>query len=278
LAFDVALSSGHPTVLQAVAKGSAARDGTDLRLARRGTPGLNLHLSSPVESIARNGTGYTIHTNDEAYEIDAIVVAAEPAVAADLLRDLVNDAVTTKLRACRYSDYAHAQVCYAKNPWPNSRVSVALPANQPDCKWGAAVLQSHRHPSSVPQGAEAVGVYFYTPPLAYMTDQDIKRAAVDAVAHAYGPAPEPTFVELFHYKRGLSIAGPGHYATMNSVHTELPMGLNLAADYFAHAGVEAAILSGELAANRVTRRYREIGSQPTPKQATVPSGDPMRTR
>jgi oxygen-dependent protoporphyrinogen oxidase len=105
----------------------------------------------------------------------------------------------------------------------------------------------------VPPGAEAVGVYFYTPPLATMSDVDFKRAAVEAVTRAYGPAPEPTFIELFHYTRGLSIAGPGHYATMNSLHAEMPDGIRLAGDYFAHAGVEAAIFSGELAANRLTR-------------------------
>ncbi len=80
----------------------------------------------------------------------------------------------------------------------------------------------------------------------------ITRAAIDAAITAYGPAPEPDFVQLFHYERGLSIAGPGRYATINSVHREMPAGITLAGDYFAHAGVEAAILSGELAARRLT--------------------------
>ncbi|THJ49393.1 FAD-dependent oxidoreductase, partial [Candidatus Frankia alpina] len=217
-----------------------------------GTPGLALHLSSPAESITRSGAGYTVHSSGQAYEVDAMVLAPEPGVSADLLQDLVSGAVTAKLRGCRYSEYAHVQVCYEKNPWPNSAVSLALPANQ-NAGWGAAVLQSHRHPHAVPEGGEAVGVYFYTRPLAHMTDEDITLAAVNAVTEAYGPAPEPRFVQVFHYKRGLSIAGPGHYATMNSLHTELPDGIFLAGYYFAHAGVEAAIFSGELAANRLAR-------------------------
>jgi oxygen-dependent protoporphyrinogen oxidase len=216
-----------------------------------GTPRLTLRLSSSVESVTTRGTAYTVSSNTRTYDVDAVVVASEPGVAAGLLRDLVPTALTEKLRGCRYSEYAHAQVCYEKNPWPGSPVSIALPTN-PNSTWGAAVLQSHRHPNAVPRGGEAVGVYFYTPPLARMTDEDITRAALGAVATAFGPAPEPSFVHLFHYQRGLSIAGPGHYATMNSLHAELPRGIYLAGDYFAHAGVEAAISSGELAAKRLT--------------------------
>lgn len=72
-----------------------------------------------------------------------------------------------------------------------------------------------------------------------------------AVTEVFGAAPEPAFVHLFRYKRGLSIAGPGHYATLNSLHAEMPRGIYLAGDYFSHAGVEAAVASGEIAANRM---------------------------
>lgn len=216
-----------------------------------GSPGLSLQVSSPVESITKTDTGYTVYSQGQPWDVDAIVVASEPGVAADLLEKIAPADSTTKLRACRYSEYAHVQVCYQKNPWPESKVSVVLPANHTRT-WGAAVLLSHRQPEGVPKGGEAVGVYFYTPPLEHMTDEEIKKAAVDAVTEAYGPAPEPSSVHLFHYPRGLSIAGPGHYATMNTLHAEMPSGVYLAGDYFAHAGVEAAIFSGELAANRLS--------------------------
>jgi oxygen-dependent protoporphyrinogen oxidase len=228
-----------------------------------GTPGLDLHLSAPVQAIAANGSGYTVQAGGESFDVDAVVLAPEPGVSASLLDGIAPQAVVDKLRACRYSDYAHVQVCYDTNPWPDSDISVTLPAD-PDSRWGAAVLQSHRHPGAVPDGAEAVGVYFYTPPLAAMTDDDIAKAALAAVAAAYGPASEPSFVRVFHYPRGLSIAGPGHYATMNSLHTEMPDGLYLAGDYFAHAGVEAAVFSGELAANRLLQAHKEAILTPLP--------------
>lgn len=217
-----------------------------------GTPGLDLRLSAPAESITpRDGGGYTVQAAGETHDVDAVIVASEPGVAADLLAGLVPEEAATKLRVCRYSEYAQAQVCWKTNPWPDQEISITLPANMPDAVWGAAVLQSKRHPDAVPAGSEAVGVYFYTPPLATMTEEEIKQAAVDAARLSFGDAPEPDFVHLFHYKRGLSIAGPGHYASLNSVHQEMPADITLAGDYFAHAGVEAAIFSGELAADRL---------------------------
>ena len=215
-----------------------------------GSKGLDLRLSTPVDKITQDGAGFTVTAGGERHPVDAVIVAPEPGVAADLLTDLAEPESTKKLRDCLYSDYAHVQLCYKRNPWPKHRASVALPANMAR-NWGACVLLSKRQPSAVPEGGEAVGVYFYTPPLERMTDADIIASARNAVLEVYGPAPEPDFVELFHYRRGLSIANPGHYGTLDSLHAEMPPGVYLAGDYFAHAGVEAAIHSGELAATRL---------------------------
>jgi oxygen-dependent protoporphyrinogen oxidase len=228
-----------------------------------GTPGLDLRLSTPVDKITRDDVGpgavFTVTAGGERHPVDAVIVAPEPGVAGDLLTDLVEPEATKTLRDCPYSDYAHVQVCYKKNPWPNHRASVALPANM-DRDWGACVLLSKRQPSAVPPGGEAVGVYFYTPPLERMSDADIIKSALNAVLEVYGPAPEPDFVELFHYRRGLSIADPGHYGTLDALHTQMPTGIYLAGDYFAHAGIEAAIFSGELAANRAHQAHQPGGS------------------
>jgi oxygen-dependent protoporphyrinogen oxidase len=220
-----------------------------------GAPGLDLRLSAPVEAIVASGDGYAVTAAGEQHAVDAVIVAPEPGVAADLLEGLVPPASTTKLRECMYSDYAHVQLCYKSNPWPDHEASVALSANT-ERDWGACVLLSKRQPTGVPEGGEAVGVYFYTPPLKNLTDEDIVTSAKHAVKEVYGDGPEPDLVELFHYRRGLSIAGPKHYGTLDSLHAEMPPGIYLAGDYFAHAGIEAAIFSGELAANRAMSAHR----------------------
>lgn len=215
-----------------------------------GSQGVHLNLSSKVESLCRRGSKYVVALQERELEVDAVVLASEPGVSATILHGLVPDSVCDSLRNCTYSEYAHVQVCYKQNPWPDFPASLALPGNQVK-SWGACVLQSRRHPGAVPPGGEAVGVYFYTPPLKDMSEEDIKREALLAVVEVFGSAPDPSFVEVFYYKRGLSIAVPGHYAKMNSIHEEVPRGIYLAGDYFSHAGVEAAIYSGELAANRL---------------------------
>lgn len=220
-----------------------------------GTPGLDLRLSTPVESIARDGSGFAVTGGGQTHAVDAVIVAPEPGVAADLLEGLIPEQSTRKLRECMYSDYAHVQLCYKTNPWPDHEASVALSANT-ERDWGACVLLSKRQPTGVPEGGEAVGIYFYTPPLKHLTDADIVESARRAVKEVYGDGPEPDFTELFHYRRGLSIAGPKHYGTLDSLHAEMPPGIYLAGDYFAHAGIEAAIFSGELAADRLHRAGR----------------------
>lgn len=219
-----------------------------------GTPGLKLHLSTPVEKVDKTDNGFTIRANGTTTEVDNIVVAPEPGVAADILQGVISLKSIDKLRSCQYSEYAHVQICYNKSPWPDFPVDIALPANDVR-NWGACVLGSRRQESSCPPGGEVVGVYFYTPCLANMSDEDIVNEALAAVTEVFGAGPEPDHVELFHYKRGLSIAGPGHYAMLNSLHDEMPRGVTLAGDYFAHAGVEAAVFSGEKAANQLMQQY-----------------------
>lgn len=222
-----------------------------------GSPGLDLRLSSPVESIGRSGAGYTVSAGGRAHDVDALVMASEPGVAAHLLTGLVADEAAEALRECKYSDYAHVQLAYRKNPWPDHRPSVSLPANM-ERDWGACVRLSARQPTGVPEGGEVIGVYFYTPPLEHLSDDEIVASARAAVEEVYGSGPEPDFVELFHYRRGLSIADPGHYGRLEALHAQMPDGIFLAGDYFAHAGIEAAIFSGELAARRLGAAQRTV--------------------
>ena len=89
-----------------------------------------------------------------------------------------------------------------------------------------------------------------------MSDEDIKREAVSQIHAAFGEAPKPTFVHLFRYTKGLTIAKPGHYGRLDSVHDILPEGVSLAGDYFSQAGVEAAVYSGERAAQDLVKEIK----------------------
>lgn len=220
------------------------------------TPGLNLHVSTPVEKIERiretSGSSYRVHAGGKTFDGDGLVVATPAYVTAELMQGLAPDSAVKKLAEAPYTDYAHVAVAWKKSPWPNFPADIVLPVGFGGVRnIGSIVLHSRRNPGSVPPGGEAVGVYFNTPPLAHMSDDDIQREAVAAAMQAFGKAPEPDFVHLFHYDRGLSIAKPGHYGTLDSVHKEMPPNVFLAGDYFSQAGVEAAVFSGEQAAMRL---------------------------
>lgn len=213
------------------------------------SPGVQVHLNAPVERVEANGKGYKVYAQGEAYEADGLVVATESFVAAKLLKEFITQPTEQKLLDTPYTEYAHVAVGYDKNPWPHFPADIVMPVGYGETRnVGAIVLHSRRNPGSVPPGGEAVGVYFNTPPLANLSDDDIKREAVAAAVQAFGPAPEPTFVHLFRFDKGLTIAKPGHYKTLDSVHADMPKSIVLAGDYFSQAGVEAAVFSGERAA------------------------------
>ncbi|MCK9284324.1 MAG: FAD-dependent oxidoreductase [Rhodocyclaceae bacterium] len=217
------------------------------------SPGVQMHLNSRVERVEANGKGYKVTAKGEAYEADGLVVATESFVAADLLKDFISQPTAQKLKSTPYTEYAHVAIGYDKNPWPNFPADIVMPVGYGEKRnVGAIVLHSRRHPGAVPPGAECVGVYFHTPPLANLSDEDVKREAVEIAIKAFGSAPEPSFVHLFRYDNGLTIAKPGHYKTLDSVHAEMPKGIVLAGDYFSQAGVEAAVFSGEEAALKLT--------------------------
>lgn len=216
---------------------------------------VEVRLSTPVERIGQEQDGYVVEAAGQCLRADGLVVATEAYTAAGLMRDFISADSLSKLDNAPYTDYAHVQIGYRKNPWPNYPADIVLPVGYGEGPRpvGALVLQSRRQASAVPPGGELVGVYFTTPPLEHMSDEDIKREALETVHRAFGkPTEDPEFVRLFHYDKGLNIAKPGAYGTLDAMRRELPSGIVLAGDYFAQAGIEAAVFSGERAAHQLT--------------------------
>ncbi len=216
-------------------------------------PRNQIHLSCPVDRLEREGDKWKVFANGEAYEADGIVIATEAFTSATLLQAFINEDATRRLMSTPYTEYAHVAIAYKENPWPDYPVDMILPVGVGGVRnVGAMVLHGRRSPNSVPEGGQAVGVYFNTPPLAHMSDKDIEHEALRQVNAAFGEAPTPSFVHLFRYDNGLTVAKPGHYDQLDKVHDLLPANISLAGDYFAQAGVEAAVYSGERAALTLT--------------------------
>lgn len=212
------------------------------------SPGVQPTLSTRVARVDRTGSGYTVVTEaGEKYQVDGVALATEAFEAARLTDGFMPASPVEKLVDLRYGKYATVSLAYKKNPWPDFPADMVLPAGCEAISVNCLVLNSRRLPASVPEGGELVTVYFTSSFLEAMSDEDIEREAVAAANRAFGAAPDPDFIELFCYPKGISVAGPGIYARMDSVHAELPPGIRLAGDYFANNSVETAISSGERA-------------------------------
>lgn len=215
----------------------------------------HIHLSSPVERLEQSDGRWQVFARGESHGADALVIATEAFTAANLLKGYIDDDATSRLMSTPYTEYAHVAIAYEENPWPDYPVDMVLPVGVGGVRnVGAMVLHGRRSPGSVPAGGQAVGVYFNTPPLADMSNEDVEREALQQVHAAFGEAPPPSFIQLFRYDNGLTIAKPGHYEQLDKVHGLLPDNVCLAGDYFSQAGVEAAVYSGERAALELTGR------------------------
>ena len=219
-----------------------------------------IHVSTPVKKLTREGQMWRVSYVGGSILVDKVIVATEAFIAAELLKEHVPEDAYDRLISTHYTEYAHVAVGYDEDPWPDYPTDIVLPVGEGGVRnVGAMVLHGRRLPASVPNGAQVVGVYFNTPPLKSMSDDDIKDEAVKQVNAAFGQAQKPSFVHLFRYKKGLTIAKPGHYKMLDKVHSLLPESIELAGDYFSQAGVEAAVHSGERAAkNLLVHRAREF--------------------
>jgi len=219
-----------------------------------------IHVSTPVEKLTREGQMWRVSYASGSILVDKVIIATEAFIAAELLKEHVSEDACNRLMSTHYTEYAHVAVGYDEDPWPDYPTDIVLPVGEGGVRnVGAMVLHGRRLPASVPNGAQMVGVYFNTPPLKDMSDDDIKEEAVKQVNAAFGQAQKPSFVHLFRYKKGLTIAKPGHYKMLDKVHSLLPESIELAGDYFSQAGVEAAVHSGEKAAkNLLVHRAREF--------------------
>ncbi|MEM6583684.1 MAG: FAD-dependent oxidoreductase [Pseudomonadota bacterium] len=212
-------------------------------------PPNRLHLSSQVDRLEQVDGHWRVFSNGTTHKADALIIATEAFTAANLLQGYISEDASRRLMSTPYTEYAHVAVAYEQNPWPHYPVDMVLPVGVGGVRnVGAIVLHGRRSPASVPPGGQAVGVYFNTPPLANMSDAEAEQEALQQVHAAFGEAPAPSFVELFRYDSGLTIAKPGHYQRLDKVHALLPDSVCLAGDYFSQAGVEAAVYSGERAA------------------------------
>ncbi|GAB3377624.1 FAD-dependent oxidoreductase [Spongiibacter taiwanensis] len=220
---------------------------------------LDLYVNHPVTQIEyRRHQGVSVHCagQNADFQGDALIVATDAHSAATLLQGQVDDSLIDTLSQTPYIEYAQTTMTYTQDPWPDETNSMLVPVGKNFHPVNALVLHSKRNPASVPKGAQSLGFYYNSQALTGSSDAeliDLARRYRDRLLGAVAVAPD--FEQVFRYKRGLTVPAPGHYRNMTTVSSRLPPRLALAGDYFAHAGIEAAVIAGERAANEVAKCF-----------------------
>ena len=152
------------------------------------SPGVEIHFSSTVEKVEANGSGYQVFANDVSHDVDAVIVATEAFTAAEILKSCVPDSAVQRLLNVPYGKYATVSIGYQNNPWPDFPADLVLPVGD-DLNINCLLLNSRRQPGSVPEGGELATVIFNVAGLPALSDEDIKREALEAVTQVFGAAP-----------------------------------------------------------------------------------------
>ncbi len=231
---------------------SVPRDGMGALCAELATR-LTIQTKSPVSAIRVGASGVELDCLDASHSGDAVVIATDATIAAQLLNGNVTKTIIDRLNATPYIEYAQATMAYDSNPWPELSHSMLVPVGKGERAINALVVHSRRNPASIPPGAQSLGFYYNSQAVAAHTDEELLVFAKECRDRLLGSANQPPcFERVFRYPRGLTIPAPGHYRQLATVRHALPERIKLAGDYFAQAGVEAAVLSAEQAARELS--------------------------
>lgn len=220
-------------------------------ICERLTVGLDVRTDVRVDRLENGGGEIRLHAGTDALAVDAAVVATDGPAAGELLRGAVSGEASAALAGAPYSTMIHAAVAYNRDPWPDAPVDMVLPVGPGEHPVVGIILHGRKSPNAVPPGAQLVDVYFNDRFSLAATDADARMGAVAAIDEMLGPAPSPSFIDLFRFERALALAPPGHYADMQRLRRSLPPRIQLAGDYLAHLGVETAVLTGQQAAEAI---------------------------
>lgn len=142
----------------------------------------------------------------------------------------------------------HVWFGYRQDPWPGiGRDLVVECTTGPHTNYGV-LLNSRRAPGSTPPGGQSVSVSIDHDQAQGLDHGGVAELARAAVDRALGPAT-PDLTEVFEWDVTLIAPVPGHYRRMRDARDAMPPRIRLAGDFLTHSGIEAALRSGQRAAD-----------------------------
>ena len=229
---------------------------TDLLLARLTGAGTPVHLSCPVESLERDGSGgYVLRTPYGRIEADRVVLCTPAPVAARLLADLA-PAAAEGLADLEYASAAMVTLAVRRSaldhPLDASGFLVGAADRLPTlsaCSWASAKW-AHLDDPDVAVLRASTGRYGDTAPLE-LTDRDLVDALVTDLGTTMGLAEAPIEHRVTRWWDGLPQFRPGHLGRVRAwraaVDEQAP-GVVLAGAAYDGLGLPACVRQGRHAA------------------------------
>lgn len=235
-------------------------------LARR--LGERVITNAPVDSVARQATGYVVHSPAGSWEAGAVVSAVPPAQAAALLCAIAPGAVEP-LRATPMSPVT---LIHWSQPQAQAGLPVGFGFLMPriyDLRVLGTIFASQLFPNRTRPGLALLSSYYggmLDAPAMELSDDAILELLLTEHRRIFGlQLGPPAVIKIIRYPAAIPQLTPDHPERMAAVREALAgaPGIALAGNYLTGVGVEHAAASGYLAADEI---LVHLGHSTTPGQ------------
>lgn len=225
-------------------------------LVARLDPGA-LRLSTKVESVMAENSGFTLSAGYHSDHFDAVIVATPAPAAANLLR-LAQDKLASELAGIRYSSSVTVTLGY------DEKVRAALPPGfgflvprSEGRRMLAATFVHNKFPHRAPENRAIVRCFLggaRDEKVLDSKDDEILRIVRKELQEIVGISAEPLFSRVYKWRSAMAQYEVGHLERVQRIqaHCESVPGLVLAGNAFSGIGVPDCVRSGTQAADQLS--------------------------
>jgi protoporphyrinogen/coproporphyrinogen III oxidase len=209
----------------------------------------NVRLKTQVREIKRSDSTWTISTNGESFEADAVCLAVPAYTAAKLLQN-VNPQLAAQLNAIKYASTATINLAYprAAIKHPLDGFGFVVPFIEKRSLL-ACTFSSMKFPGRAPDDHVLLRAFAGGALQPEMFDDPGARIKAD-LCDLLGITGKPLFTEIAKWERSMPQYEVGHLDRVQAIDSEVRnlSGLALAGNAYRGAGIPDCIRSGEAAA------------------------------
>jgi protoporphyrinogen/coproporphyrinogen III oxidase len=217
-----------------------------------------VRLGAEARAIHRSGGGLRVELADGAHESASALVLAAPARLAAALLDPLGLAESAPLTSAPLMSNVSVNLLYQRAQFPTYPAGSGLifPESFANVGLRALSLVDHKFAGRVPAEQALLRVFFRPvgDALSAWSDARFAAEASAAIAEVLGVTGEPARTWVSRWADALPVFSPAHKAHVAALDQALQsLGIHVAGSAFHGAGIDAAVVSAEIVAARLTR-------------------------